>query len=312
VVGGEDTPMSAFVAVAICTYNRPVLLGRLIDEVGAIARADAPDRRVPIVVVDDSPDGSAREVVERASHAGADVHYTHSASGDISTARNTAVCAAAGLAPFVACVDDDCIPQPGWFAESFAVANEWNATIVVGHRQFVATDHSPRWLRDEPFLDENERYPDGSVPTVGNMANVLIRSSWFLDSGVRFRPDLGRLGGEDMVFFADAKASGAEIRFAARSVVLEPCDARRSTFRYQMWRQAWLGNNEAHISARTGDHGRVRLAVRGGRRILRGVAWPVVSFARTRRFQLRWAAALVASGAGLVAGACGVEMIHRS
>jgi hypothetical protein len=115
-----------------------------------------------------------------------------------------------------------------------------------------------------------------------------------------------------MVFFAAAKAHGAGIRYAAHSAVLEPCDAHRSSFRYQCWRQAWLGNNEAHISARTGEHGRARLAVRGLRRMLRGLTWPFVAYRRHRRPELRWAVALVASGAGLVAGAAGIEMAHRS
>ena len=76
-------PMSAPVAVAICTYNRPLLLDRLIVAVVAIAAAELPDQRVPVVVVDDSREGSARSVVESSPHAET-LRYVHTASGDIS------------------------------------------------------------------------------------------------------------------------------------------------------------------------------------------------------------------------------------
>ena len=251
-------------------------------------------------------------MADRARDTFPEVVYVHTASGDISTARNAALSTGVELAPFVVCVDDDCVPQPGWLAELLRVENESDAAIVVGHHQFVPTESSPTWLRREPFLQEHPLYEDGAVPVVGNMSNVLIRSSWLASTGVRFNPDLGRLGGEDMVFFADAKAAGAEIRFAAGSVVFEPCDARRSTFRYQLWRQVWLGNNEAQINARTGELRRSRLAVRGLRRVARGLVWPLRALAKNRRLELRWALALAASGVGLVAGAAGVQMAHRA
>jgi succinoglycan biosynthesis protein ExoM len=302
----------ADVSVAICTYDRPLLLQRLLDAVSSVARIDASGDRIAIVVVDDSPNGSALPIAERARDTFAEVAYVHTGSGDISTARNAALSKGVELAPFVVCVDDDCVPQPAWLAALLRVANVWAADIVVGHRQFVPTDSSPSWLRREPFLRENPEYPDGSVPVVGNMANVLIRSSWLVSSGVRFNPELGRLGGEDMVFFADARAAGAEIRFAADSVVFEPCDSRRSTFRYQLWRQTWLGNNEAQISARTGEFGRARLALRGLRRVARGMGWPLRAFGHRRSPELRWAVALAASGVGLIMGAVGIEIAHRS
>jgi glycosyltransferase involved in cell wall biosynthesis len=304
--------MNADVAVAICTYNRPLLLERLLEATSSVARADAPDVRISIVIVDDSPAGNARPIAERARDMFADVVYVHTASGDISTARNAALAEGVKLSPFVACVDDDCVPQPGWLTALLRVAGERNAAIVVGHHRFVPTDESPQWLRREPFLQEHPLYEDGAVPVIGNMSNVLIRSSWLSSSGVRFNPHLGRLGGEDMVFFADARASGAEIRFAADSLVFEPCDARRSTFRYQLWRQAWLGNNEAQINARAGNLRRSRLALRGLRRIVRGSCWPFRALADRGRPELRWSIALAASGIGLLTGAAGLELAHRS
>jgi glycosyltransferase involved in cell wall biosynthesis len=296
------------VAVAICTYNRPEQLRALLAMLAPTSDATLPDTAV--VVVDDSKGATAREVVDRAGEK-LDVHYVHTGASDISTARNAAVATAAELASYVACIDDDCIPESGWLRELLRIA-ETGADIVVGHRQFVADEDAPEWLKTEPFLQENALYADGSVPTSGNIANVLIKSDWLRASGVRFRSDLGHLGGEDMVFLSDAAAAGAQSRFAAHSVVLEPCDGRRQTYRYQLWRQFWLGNNEAHIAARVGAVSRPRLVLRSARRVCRGLVWPVRAVARRGHPEGHWAFALVMSGAGLFLGAMGVAVRHRS
>jgi succinoglycan biosynthesis protein ExoM len=298
------------VAVAICTYNRPDQLRRLLDLIAVRAPEELPGSSVTVVVVDDSKDGNARHIVEDPSRPCRTL-YANTASGNISTARNAAISGGADAAEFVACIDDDCVPEPGWLSESCRVMKQFRADVVVGHRAFVPSDASPKWLHREPFLFENEPYADGSVPVSGNTANVMIRSSWLRQSEVRFRTEMGSVGGEDMVFFADARAAGAEIRFASRSTVLEPCDAKRSTLRYHLWRQMWLGNNEALINHRTRAATRGRLVLRGLRRMASGLTWPW-SARRSGSVQWRWGLGRVASGVGLVAGVVGVEMRHRS
>jgi succinoglycan biosynthesis protein ExoM len=308
---GRGGGVSATVAVAVCTYHRPTELARLLEHIAAIANADQ-DGAVPVVVVDDSREGDAWDVVAAARAGGQPARYEWNGAGDIAAARNRALEVAREEATFVACVDDDCVPQPGWLAALLGVADRFDADVVVGHRQFVPTDRSPRWLREQPFLRENELYADGVVPPSGNTANVLLRSGWLRGAGVRFAPELGRLGGEDMVFLADAARAGANIRFAADALVLEPVDERRSRYSYQLWRQLWLGNNEAHINRHTGRHPMWRLLARGCRQMLRGAAWPLRCRTAGRGAQLRWAVALVANGMGLVLGVLGAELPHRS
>jgi glycosyltransferase involved in cell wall biosynthesis len=298
------------VAVAICTFNRPQRLRDLLATLAQRTHGEVASPTLPVVVVDDSDVGTARPVVD-AVDGPLSVRYVHTGSADISTARNAALTTAAEMARYVACIDDDCVPQDGWLRELLRIS-ETGADIVVGHRQFVADDDAPAWLRQEPFLAENAVYPDGSVPSVGNIANVLIKSDWLRTSGIRFRSDLGHLGGEDMVFLSDAAAAGADTRFAAYSVVLEPCEPRRQLYGYQLWRQFWLGNNEAHIAARVGGLSRPRLVLRSLRRMGRGVVWPLRASAQRRRPETHWAFALFASGAGLFLGAIGIAVRHRS
>jgi succinoglycan biosynthesis protein ExoM len=290
-----------------------VQLAALIERIAMLAPNEVTGGRVVITIVDDSPTGEAQTVVDRLrTEVELELSYFNTASANISTARNRAIQDAMTHGEFVACLDDDCVPEPGWLRELLRVAAEREADIVVGHRVFFAGEGTPDWLSREPFLNENAMYPDGSVPTSGNTANVLIRSSWLASSGVRFRPELGAVGGEDMVFFADAATAGAEIRFAAGSTTNEPCDGRRASWRYQLWRQVWLGNNEAAINRATGAETSLRLLLRGTKRAILGAVGPVASTLRRGPMQWRWAVASSGRGVGLVLGVFGVRLRHRS
>lgn len=300
------------VTVAVCTFRRNDLLTSLVRTIDRLVATEIPEGAVRVLIVDDSPDGGAAALVDDLqASVGITVDYYASAAADISVARNHALRLGAAGSDFVACIDDDCVPNPGWLRELLRIAGQNHADVVVGHRQFVAGSAAPPWLRDEPFLAENLRYADGSVPDRGNTANMLVRSSWQQSSGVRFRPEMGQLGGEDMVFFADAVDVGANIRFAANSICDEPCEGRRATFRYQAWRQMWLGNNEAAINRSTGSVSRARLLARGAKRVALGFVHPVTQLGRRKSPQWRWSLALVGHGLGLLVGTAGIRMRHR-
>ncbi|MCE9621057.1 MAG: glycosyltransferase [Actinomycetia bacterium] len=306
-------PSQYAVTVAVCTFRRNDLLTSLVQTVAALAANEVPDGAVRLLIVDDSPESGAAEVVDNLRHNVAiTLDYFASAAADISIARNHALQLGAVASDFLACLDDDCVPNPGWLRELLRIADANTADVVVGHRQFVAAPNAPRWLSEQPFLAENLHYVDGSVPTHGNTANMLVRSSWLQSSRVRFRSEMGTAGGEDMVFFSDAANAGANIRFAANSICDEPCGGKRATLRYQLWRQFWLGNNEAVINAMTHHVTRLRLAARASKRILAGATHPLRRLLRRQAPQWRWAVALTGSGVGLLVGVAGVHLRHRS
>ncbi len=306
-------PLRPVVTVAVCTFRRNNLLVSLVQTVDRLAVLEVPGGTVGMLIVDDSPEGAAADVVESLRRTvGITVDYYASAAADISSARNHALQRGAVGSDHVACLDDDCVPSVGWLHESLRISELHQADVVVGHRQFVAAPDAPRWLRDQPFLAENVQYADGSVPASGNTANMLVRSSWLEGSGVRFRPEMGAVGGEDMVFFADANKAGACIRFAANSICNETCDGKRATFRYQAWRQFWLGNNEAVINRATRHVSRSRLYGRALKRIATGLAHSFRRMLSGRSPQWRWALALTGSGVGLLVGIAGIHLRHRS
>jgi succinoglycan biosynthesis protein ExoM len=308
-----SNPVPLRVGLAICTYNRPIELDRLIRTAADFMQPKIIDSTFHVVVVDDSSDGNARPIVDSLRQdLSVRIEYTNTASRSISTARNTAIVCASADTDYFACIDDDCLPEAGWIDHLVHAAEQTHAEIIIGHRQFVAPAEAGGWLRDEPFLDENERYADLSEPEHGNVANMLINSAWLRTSGVRFRDALGRLGGEDMAFLSDAKESGARLRFSAKSVVNEPYGAGRVSLRYHLWRQMWLGNNEAAINHNTHGLSRPRLALRGARRVARGATHPVRRLVSRQSAQWRWGLATVLRGLGLIAGTLGVHLEHRS
>ena len=64
-----------------------------------------------------------------------------------------------------------------------------------------------------------------------------MRSSFVRDNAIRFRPELGRTGGEDMAFFHDVRQAGGRLRHAAKAVVVEELSRERERLGYQLHRQ---------------------------------------------------------------------------
>jgi succinoglycan biosynthesis protein ExoM len=299
------------VAIGVCTFNRPVQLSRLLAAVADVAGSFGAAQRVDVIVVDDGADRSSEAVVEAAADRfSGDVHYHYLGSRDVATARNKVLELGTATAPWIVFIDDDCVPETSWLTSLFEVQARTDADVVTGHVQYTTPPTAPRWLREQPFCDF-DTYEDGEEPALGTTANALIRSSFIRANDIGFRPSLGRTGGEDMTFFHDVRAAGGRLRYAAKAVVVEELTPRRQTYRYQLYRQLWLGNNVAEINRHTGQWSHARLAVRSVRWALRAWRDAAGRLVRGESPQLRWTIALNARGVGLLLGVLGVRLRHR-
>jgi succinoglycan biosynthesis protein ExoM len=301
----------AAVAVGVCTFNRPVQLRRLLDGIADAAARIGAEHPLDVIVVDDGAAAPAADVVAAAADQfmGA-VHYHYLGSADVATARNTVLELGTSAAPWLVLIDDDCVPEAEWLSTLFDVQRRTDADVVTGHVQYVTSQSAPRWLSDQPFCDFDV-YVDGEEPAYGTTANALIRSSFVRENGIRFRPSLGRTGGEDMTFFHDVRSAGGRLRYAGKAVVVEELTPRRQRLGYQLYRQLWLGNNMAEINRHTHEWTRKRLFLRGGRWAV--LAWrdPLRRLRRREPPQWRWALALSLRGFGLVLGVIGIRLAHR-
>jgi succinoglycan biosynthesis protein ExoM len=299
-------------AVGVCTFNRPEQLRRLLTAVSDAAGRFASTRRVDVVVVDDGAAARADDVVkEAADFFPGEVRYHYLGSANVATARNAVLDLGTSMAPWLAIIDDDCVPDPDWLSELFEVQQRTEADVVTGHVRYSAPPTAPRWLREQPFCDLDV-YVDGSEPTLGTTANTLIRSSFVRDNGIGFRPSLGRTGGEDMTFFHDVRSAGGRLRYAAKAVVVEELTPPRQRFGYHLYRQLWLGNNVAEINRHTHQWTSTRLALRSGRWVFRAWRDELRRVRQGQRPQLRWAFALSIRGIGLALGVVGVRLPHRA
>jgi succinoglycan biosynthesis protein ExoM len=309
---------SVSVAVYVCTYQRNDALRTMLDAL-VIAAEHAADRptvaaSVGVVVVDDNPDGRARAVVD--DYEGRfplGIHYRHSGKQNISIARNLGLEAAAELADWVAMTDDDCAPSPEWISAYVDVQRRSRVDALTGPLVLRFPDGSPKWLTDEPFsLGEDVVHDDGRVMEVAQTHNSRISAEWVkLHPEIRFEPSLGRLGGEDMVFYRRNVAAGMRIGYARDAVVHELVGPERANLRYQLRQQYWLGNSEYVTNTESGDASRARMTLRGARRLATALGPPITRLARREPPQWRWTLGVVLRSVGTLAGAVGVRVDHH-
>ena len=311
----EPIGSSIDLAVVVCTYRRNEPLRQLLERLDEEAARSGELVRLGVAIVDDSPTGEARAVADRYGDRFAlGVSYTNTASGNISTARNAAIdggLALVGADGWLAFIDDDCLPCEGWFDELIAMQRRTGAELVTGPVHDVAPVGAPAWLVEQPFLNMITDYEDGIVPPYGTTANVLIEAAWLRDHpDVRFRHELGKLGGEDMVWFETARAAGIGHRYALHAPVTEQIPLDRTKFRYQLRNKLWFGNTMyvTNLEAGTSPN---RLFLRGAKQFAASLARPIVRAARREPAQVRYALASAAIGIGQMSGRFGARLDHH-
>jgi succinoglycan biosynthesis protein ExoM len=303
------------IAVVVCTYKRNDPLRTLLRSVRVAAAAVNERAAVGVVIVDDNPDGAAKDVAaESADWFELGLEYRTSGQGNISLGRNIAVTTGAEMAEWVAMTDDDCEVAEGWLAAFLDAQQAKDADVVCGPLLLRAAPGSPSWITEQPFFEDAQfRHPDLAPMGEAATNNSMLRAAlWNDNPDVRFLPELGVLGGEDMVFYRSFhRRAGAEIRFAADAIVYgnEPLD--RMTFGYQMKSRFWLGNTEYVTNTTLGDASPGRLVVRAARRFAEAIARPIFRLAHGEPPQFRYAAACAARAAGLAAGPFGMKMRHH-
>lgn len=229
-------------------------------------------------------------------------------------ARNIGLDAAAQLGDWVAMTDDDIVVPEDWFAQHLDLQERTNADATTGPLLLTFPDHAPRWIHDEPFdrfglLDYSE---DTEVPICAT-GNSMLRAEFLREHPeIRFDPELGVLGGEDMVFYRAAVGAGLRCFFSTRTAVYELEPDERSTLRYQLGRAMWMGNTNFLTNVRSGDATRGRMFLRGGKRVVEGLTRPVQQLSSRQRPQVRFALALVSEGVGMIAGVFGAKLDHHA
>lgn len=238
------------VAILVPTLRRPERLEAALRSVAALHRLDALVEQV--VVVDNDPDGSAREGVERLrAELDLPLLYVHERTPGVATARN------AGLrhvrAPHVAFLDDDEVAHPEWLERLHAGHERFGADVTFGAIQGTAVDARPS---ERPYLDRffsrTRPEPTGPVPDAEGMGcgNSLMRRATALPGPAPFEPAADLAGGEDDRLFQGLARRGGRFAWVADAWVDEAPVASRATAAYVLSRGFARGQGPTRIRLR--------------------------------------------------------------
>jgi glycosyltransferase involved in cell wall biosynthesis len=307
--------------VAIPTYLRADQLRRCLDAV--LPQVDAAvDHGVlfaaEVLVVDNSPDGSAQATIADLLDARADrLRYAHEPDPGIAAARNRALSEATGR--LLAFIDDDEVPQPAWLEPLVTTWRTTRATAVMGRVDAVLARPADAWI-DAGHVYGRVRMPTGTAIDVAAAGNLLLDLDGVRRLGVRFDARFGLTGGEDTLFSRQLVAAGGTIVWCDESVADDFVPAHRFDRRWMMRRFRNHGNIEVHVETlmARGYSGRLKARVRGlgsgAVRILLGsLRFLAGVLTRSQQRQAR-AVRTVCRGVGMFTGALGAvhEEYQRS
>jgi glycosyltransferase involved in cell wall biosynthesis len=313
-MSADETSERTTVVLCVGTYRRNDALAALLESVLVAADHAHEVAAVGAVVVDDNPDGSAKEVIERyRERFELGIEYRHVGRGNISLVRNEGIEAGIARAEWLAMTDDDCVVSPEWITELLAMQRSTGVDVVTGLCVLRAAEGSPSWLTEQPFLEEGPlAFDHGDDIDVAATHNSLISSAWLRAHPMqRFDPRLGVIGGEDMVFFRSAHALGMRIRFSTTAVLWGIESLARATMRYRVRAAFWMGNTTAITNLELKRATRRRIAVRGLKTSVLGAGRPLARLARRQSPQLRYSATRVVQGVGQMVGAAGIRHRHH-
>ena len=229
--------------IAVLTYRRPRELAGLLPEL-AVQVGAVTDREVEIIVVDNDPDASAREVV--AQDPAGTVRYVHEPAPGIAHGRNRAL-AEAGDAKLLVFIDDDERPLPGWLAAMLSTYDRTGAAGVTGPVYPDYEGEPDPWLVAAGIFIRKE-YPDGTEMPAAGTGNLLLDLDQVRELGLGFDDRFGLTGGSDTLFTRRLVAAGRRIVYAAAAGVFDKVPAGRMTREWGRQRYFRVGNTWSRTS----------------------------------------------------------------
>ena len=298
------------VTVAILTYRRPGEiqdgLPMVLEQVTAVNAAD-PDFSIDVLVVDNDPAGSARQVVER---TGSElVRYRVEPRSGISAARNCAI-DQSPAARLLIYLDDDERPEPRWLESLLSVWAVSRPAAVSG--RVIPRYESPpdEWIVQGRFF-QRRSLPTGTELDVAAAGNLLLDLDQIRALGLRFDDRFGLAGGEDTLFTRKLYAAGGRMLWCNESAAVDRVPNSRMTRAWAL-RRSWSHGNTTGLiklemtgSAAARRAMRVQLAGAGAGRMVVGTgrSW----YGRLTRSPRHLARGqrLARRGGGMVAAAFG-------
>lgn len=241
------------ISVIVPTLRRPEGLARSLRSL--LGQTGVEDELHEIVVVDNSPEASARDLVARIS-AGASlpIRYLHEPRPGVATARNAGVDAACG--DLIAFLDDDQEAVPTWLADLLDAHRRFQADVTIGpidaripqEGAWAEAHFRELFSRKGPDLDQ-------LIEDCRGAGNSLMTRATALPGRSPFSTDRDQGGGEDDVLFAELRAQGRRFTWATGGIVLEHPAPHRLTMTYAVRRAFAFGQGPSQTAVRRREWG---------------------------------------------------------
>ena len=225
------------VAVCVCTYKRPQMLQRLLDDLSVQETGGAFE--FSVVVVDNDPSQSAEPVVSAfATRSSVLVTYAVEPRQGICRVRNRAIEYATGN--FIAFIDDDEFPDRRWLLELFRTCNVDGVDGVLGPVLRHFDEKPPQWVIKGNF-ERRPRHMTGFVIDwrEGRTGNVLLKRCSFEPGEPPFDTNFHR--GGDVDFFRRMTAKGRVFVWCDEAIVYESVPPSRWTRSFMLKRALLRG-----------------------------------------------------------------------
>ncbi len=246
----RSAPALDQLTVGIITFKRPAELERLLS----VLDEQEPDLR-NILVVDNDAAASAREVAEG---AGDRVIYVHEPQAGTSHARNRLMdeCPTRWLAS----IDDDEVPLPGWPGLLLEAATQTGAGLVAGPVLTEFEVEPEPWVVQSGIFDRPSPDEGTTLPSIRG-GNLLVDLEQVRPLGIRYDPDFSK-GGQDIRFSLQVSMAGVQIVWTKKAVVVEHVTGERLS---RAWvKERWAKTYCNHWRARvvSGESRRADVAIR--------------------------------------------------
>jgi succinoglycan biosynthesis protein ExoM len=242
-----NTQAKPSVCLCVPTFRRPDGLRKLLTHVAQLNY----DGSLAIVVVDNDAEarGGAAVVEEIASTYRFPLTCIVEPRRGHTYAYNTGfalACRAGSTPDYVAVLDDDEYPDPGWLAEMLDVALKYQADIV-GGPVFPVFDAPDHWLAKSGVYAPT-RYATGPVAMIYGAGSMLIRRATLeLYLNEPFKHDYAFTGGGDEEFFYRCRKDGRSFAWADEAHVFETMPLSRISVGYVLRRRFRKGTGATRV-----------------------------------------------------------------
>lgn len=294
------------VAVVVLTYKRETELLELLPMLDQQISASGLDAHV--LVVDNDPDASARQTVERIGLNM--VRYVHEPTPGISAGRNRALDETTG-AHLLIFIDDDERPFPTWLVSLVDTYRANDCAAVIGPVVPEYDAEPDSWISAGGFF-VRRMFPTGTELPAAGTGNLLLDLKEVERAGhLRFDARFGLTGGSDTLFTRQLVHAGGRIIWCEEAGVVDKVPVDRMTRQWVTRRAYRSGNSWSRTGlefepTRLGLlHRRLDLTARGLIRIGGGAARIALGrLIGSERHDARGTRTF-ARGRGMVAGAWG-------